>query len=175
MATEGVIRLRRAREDDARAIAEVHVATWRHAYRDLLPADFLDRLSVENRERWWRAELDVLPEKRMPWIAVAPEETIGFVSVGPTRDAGEPATVGEVYTIYVAPRWWDRGIGRNLLQHAQRDLLEHGYTEAMLWVLAGNERARRFYEAAGWRENGERTEDVGGLASPEVRYRRRLV
>ena len=40
----GVV-IREATPDDARAIAEVHVASWRWAYRDDLPAEFLDGLS----------------------------------------------------------------------------------------------------------------------------------
>jgi len=42
--------IRPATPEDARAIAEVHVASWRYAYRGLLPDDVLDRLSVEERE-----------------------------------------------------------------------------------------------------------------------------
>jgi RimJ/RimL family protein N-acetyltransferase len=47
--------------------------------------------------------------------------------------------------------------------------------EAVLWVLPGNRRARRFYEAAGWVADGaERSAEVQGVVVPEVRYRRRL-
>ena len=50
-----------------------------------------------------------------------------------------------------------------------------GFTSAILWVLATNDRARRFYEAGGWeREGAERTELIGGARVAEVRYRREL-
>lgn len=172
---EGVVHLRRARENDARGIAEAHVRTWQHAYRGLLPADVLARLDVDTRERWWRGEIHVLPENRRPWIAEASSEIGGFISVGPSRDDSAPATTGEVYAIYVVPDCWDRGLGWNLLQHGVRDLVEHGYAEAILWVFADNERARRFYESAGWQADGaERSEEFGGLEMTEVRYRRSL-
>ncbi len=45
--------IRTARPDDARSVAEVHVASWRHAYRGLLPDDYLERLSVDDREAMW--------------------------------------------------------------------------------------------------------------------------
>lgn len=48
----GVV-IRDATSTDARAIAEVHVASWRWAYRDDLPVEFLDGLSVDDREREW--------------------------------------------------------------------------------------------------------------------------
>jgi RimJ/RimL family protein N-acetyltransferase len=50
-----------------------------------------------------------------------------------------------------------------------------GFLNAVLWVLPGNARARRFYEAAGWTLDGfERTAEVMGIVVPELRYRRRL-
>jgi hypothetical protein len=50
-----------------------------------------------------------------------------------------------------------------------------GFAQATLWVLDANARARRFYEAGGWSDNGSvRTEDFQGLRLTEVRYRRQL-
>jgi RimJ/RimL family protein N-acetyltransferase len=44
-----------------------------------------------------------------------------------------------------------------------------------LWVLRDNERARRFYERAGWSFDGTEKEDVvAGATVTEVRYRRDL-
>jgi len=82
---------------------------------------------------------------------------------------------GEVYAIYVLPDCWGQGIGRALLAHAERDLIEHGYDEAVLWVLADNQRARAFYERAGWHADGGTKRDTfGGREVEEVRYRRAL-
>ena len=173
-ACSGVVHIRRAHRDDAPAIAEVHVRTWQHAYRDLLPADFLAGLSVAARERFWQSELSVLPSDRMPWLADSGGDVAGFASIGPSRDADAPGTTGEIYAIYVLPECWDRGVGADLLRRAERDLVDHGYAEATLWVLAGNDRARGFYERAGWQLGGERTERIGGIEMEEVRYRRLL-
>src|SRR5205809_687375 len=47
-----------------------------------------------------------------------------------------------------------------------------GYRAADLWVLSENDRARRFYEAAGWRaEDEERTESLFEIELRETRYR----
>jgi L-amino acid N-acyltransferase YncA len=47
-----------------------------------------------------------------------------------------------------------------------------GFREAILWVLEDNPRTRRFYELAGWREDGgfQEEERLGTLVR-EVRYR----
>lgn len=169
---EGMVHLRRAREDDARAIAEVHVRTWQAAYRDQLPEPYLNALSVDVRERYWATELHLMPADRRPWVAETQSEIVGFVAAGPTRDEAAGDMTGEVYAIYVLPDCWDRGLGRNLLAHAERDLLSHGYNEAVMWVLTDNARARAFYETAGWHaDGGFKHDSIGGREVDEVRYR----
>jgi hypothetical protein len=55
------------------------------------------------------------------------------------------------------------------------DLRQAGYVDAVLWVLAANRRARRFYEREGWRPDGaELTDDTRGFPITELRYRREL-
>jgi ribosomal protein S18 acetylase RimI-like enzyme len=47
-----------------------------------------------------------------------------------------------------------------------------GFDEAVLWVLETNERARRFYEKAGWKTDGQtKTEERGPVVLNDVRYR----
>jgi hypothetical protein len=48
------------------------------------------------------------------------------------------------------------------------------YTGLMLWVLEGNERAERFYRAAGWEQDGSRVDEFQGVAVSELRYRKGL-
>jgi len=48
------VAVRQATIDDAGDIAVVHVATWRAAYRGLMPQSLLDGLSVEARTAVWR-------------------------------------------------------------------------------------------------------------------------
>lgn len=43
------MKIRRAKLDDAQGIAKVHVNSWRTTYKDIIPNDFLDNLSVEQR------------------------------------------------------------------------------------------------------------------------------
>jgi ribosomal protein S18 acetylase RimI-like enzyme len=172
MACSGLIRLHRAVPVDAAGIASVHVRTWQRAYRGLVPAEFLAGLSVDRRADWWRREIESTPPDRAPWVASDDSHVVGFVSVGPSRDDGAGPHVGELYAIYVDPDCWDRGVGRELLRHAERDLAAAGYDDATLWVLTANERGRRFYEAGGWVADGAtQTASLGGADLEEVRYR----
>ena len=82
--------------------------------------------------------------------------------------------IGELYAIYVLPSAWSTGAGRALLERAEERLADD-YDEATLWVLEDNPRARRFYEAAGWRPDGtQKAEPRWDVSAPEVRYRKRL-
>lgn len=77
--------------------------------------------------------------------------------------------------LYLAPESVGQGIGRALFAHAVEDLRQRGYTEAILWVLRNNQRARTFYEAAGWTPDGvSKTEERPGALLDEVRYHKSL-
>jgi len=159
--------VRAAQGADADAVARIQQETWRVAYSHVFPAtglaqDFIDA------ERWRRRLADPPPG----WSTfVIGDPVVGFASVGPSRD--EPG-IGELYAIYVIPSAWSTGAGRALLERAEERLAED-YDEATLWVLEDNPRARRFYEAAGWRPDGARkAEPRWDVSAPEVRYRRRL-
>jgi ribosomal protein S18 acetylase RimI-like enzyme len=171
-ACDEMVHLRRARETDARGIAEVHVRTWQEAYRDQLPATFLNALTIDARERYWATELRLMSAERRPWVAESAGQIVGFVAVGGSRGEIAAPQTGEVYAIYVTPDCWKRGVGQMLLAHAERDLLLHGYNQAVLWVLEENQRARAFYEFLGWQaDGGTKIDSVGGREVREVRYR----
>ena len=169
---EGYVSLiRRAVSADAEAIAEVHIATWMVAYRGQLPDAFLASLAEGRTRRVaaWRAALE--SEEQRVFVAERDGRVVGFAHVGRSRDP-DPTGPGEVYAIYVHPDAWDTGTGRDLMRAGLRELRQLGYREAMLWVLATNERARRFYESCGWRPDGaDKIDRRGDVALHEVRYR----
>jgi hypothetical protein len=43
------MRIRAAVPDDAEGIARIQVLTWRHAYRDLVPDEYLDAPRISQR------------------------------------------------------------------------------------------------------------------------------
>jgi RimJ/RimL family protein N-acetyltransferase len=150
--------IRAGTPDDADATARVHVESWAAAYT-LHGPTFEQRLDLHTR----------FPPS---FVAEADGEIAGFVGVGPSRDADAD---GELYTIYVHPQHWGRGVGRELIGAGEKRMRELGYRRVILWVLDGNERAQRFYESAGWIADGERrTLELLGQSVPEVRYAKQL-
>ncbi|MGH8960238.1 MAG: GNAT family N-acetyltransferase [Jatrophihabitantaceae bacterium] len=169
--------VRPAKAEDAAAIAVVHVRSWQGAYRGLLPQHFLDGLDAARRLAAWERSLaaDDWPRSGA-LVAVDGADVIGFVHVLPSRDDdADPATVGEVSSIYVRPDVVGTGVGRSLMQGAIEALRSARYASATLWVLADNARAIAFYEAGGWRPDGTRKQDeLAGVEITEARYRRAL-
>lgn len=158
--------------EDADAIADVHVASWRWAYEGLMPEDVLATISVDKRTAMWR---EVIPRGGVVVAEDSGGSLVGFASVGPTtQDDAVPGT-GELFAIYLAQEAAGRGIGQSLLHRAEENLRAAGFDRAMLWVLAADDRARRFYERNGWSIDGATdTSDIKGNPMTEVRMVRNL-
>ncbi len=167
-----MIRVRDARIADAGALAEIHVRSWQVAYRGIFPDDFLDALDVERRRRWRGNRLGNPPPRTVTLLVEAAGDPVGFADLGP---ASGLENTGEIYAIYLHPDHWGRGCGRVLMQAALQRMGDLGFDDAILWVVAENGRARRFYETAGWVFDGtRRIEEIGGVQANELRYRRAL-
>ena len=157
-------RIRLATVDDAEGINRCHVGGWKVHYRGILPDAVLDAIDPEER---LAARRHALGEGAWPgvrnWVLEEDGAIRGWASAGPCRDddlappggvapsEAPPAdVVHELYAIYLDPELVGRGYGRALMQHCVAEARAAGHREMVMWVLTGNERARRFYAAAGF-------------------------
>jgi GNAT superfamily N-acetyltransferase len=164
-----MVTVRRATVDDAAALGSVHVRAWQAAYRGQMPDDYLDGLRAEERAAMWRQSFDRRRTDRVLLVAEIEGGVVGFALAGSTDD---PPGLGELYALNVDPDSWGAGAGQALLAAVREALVGLGHDEAVLWVLPGNARARRVYEANGWVADGaERVMDILGVTVSEVRYR----
>ena len=174
--------IRVAHPQDANEIAQVHITTWQVAYRGLLRDSLLDHLSLSQRTLEWqeilaRTDGQIFVYTRAKDLATGTTEIVGFVAVGACRDADlQQESVGEVYALYLRPDCWGKGYGAALMTEALAQLQRQGYPRVTLWVLAGNQRAMRFYAAAGFCADGQTQEEtlLGGVLAHELRYCRLL-
>jgi ribosomal protein S18 acetylase RimI-like enzyme len=166
--------VRVATPEDLEPITEVHVEGWQWGYRGQLPDEALDGIDAgERRALWRRALAGEFPDADV-WVADRAGRVVGFVSAGPSRDPGAAADEGEIYSLYVRRDAAGTPAGHRLLQTALAALDQRGAASAVVWVLASNARARRFYERAGFRpDGGEKSAPWQGLELHEVRYRLR--
>lgn len=159
--------VRPAEPEDAPAIAQVHVATWRSAYRGLLPDEFLASLSETHYEERWRRALD--DSAARVYVAENVDGVAGFASGGPER-AGEVGYAGELYAIYVMQDAQGRGHGRRLVQAVVGGLREMGLDDMIVWVLRDNTAARDFYERLGGIYVRAQPITIGSALLQEVSY-----
>ena len=165
--------VRPAAPRDAKAIAEIHVATWQAAYQGVIPDDFLKAMTVEKRLAYWREAIEFSDPQIL--VAVDADTVIGFVGFDRSRDAGTKSTVGEIWALYITPEHWRQGAGLALWDGARDGLKDEGCTQVTLWVLVANERALQFYEqAAGFKREmaSLRTTAFGSTKLEEIRLKR---
>lgn len=161
--------VRSATFEDVPALAELHVAAWRAAYKGLMPQELLDALRVAEREKMWQNAL------RQPGEEVFVYEREGrllaFGSLGRQRDADKGADSKELLTLYALPEVWGQGVGKALWLRMLKSLQAQHLREVTLWVLKGNERGISFYEKAGFAPDGkEKLESWHGHELCELRY-----
>jgi ribosomal protein S18 acetylase RimI-like enzyme len=165
---------------DADTVAHINVHTWQVAYAGLVPAAILDGMTVRPRAERLR-EAFGRPRTGGTLVVVDDSgEVRGYAHYGAYRIDRDPArlhpTEGEIHAIYVHPDSWSTGAGSALITGVLVILAGQGRTMVRLWVLAGNDRARRFYERCGFTADG--TTDIeqvtvgeGATAElAEVRY-----
>jgi GNAT superfamily N-acetyltransferase len=172
----GVV-VRLAEPSDARAIAEVSVASRRWSYRELLPKEILDDMSVEETTADFAEGLANLPPGAEVFVAEQGERVVGYAYVLPSRDADVPARTSELGSLYVTEDVAGTGVAQALMETTQDHARAAGNGVLTTWVREENARARRFYEKYGLHpDGGERSSphDVLPIEIHEIRYRKSL-
>lgn len=166
----GAVALVPAGPDDARAIAVLHVKSWRSAYKDLVPDEFLAGPVEDDRASLWKSRLAVPDQARLVLKAVDQDDVmVGFTCV--LRDA-DPAWGPLLDNLHVTPELKGRGIGALLFVASRAWSAAVAPGQPMhLWVIEGNTQARHFYD----RERGEVVERqilelTAGIHVPALRY-----
>lgn len=175
--------VRPARPEDAGEIARIQLATWRVAYRRILPRHVLDNLDEAYLARRWSAAVQE-PPSGAHRVLVAVEQAeqsylVGFVASGPADEEalapGEPADalgdgVVAVTDLLVEPRWGRRGHGSRLLAAAVDGWRSDGFGRAVAWAFDADAATRKFLTSTGWEPDGAaRALDVDDMLVPQVR------
>lgn len=166
--------LRRPRADDAERIVDINIRGWQHSYAGLMPADLLDSLGAQRRQRAERLRDRFRTSTSATGYVVTGDHDVvaGYCWFGDYRPDDDLPAPGpgwaEIYAIYVDPDLVGTGAGGALMLAALADLAPR---PVALWVLEGNAHARGFYERFGFAPDGARADfDAGGTPVPEVRY-----
>jgi GNAT superfamily N-acetyltransferase len=145
----GGMAFRRATSADADSVADLYLASFRHAYPDWPP------VHTEDEVRGWIAG-HLIPEAET-WVAVEPDGSI----VGLMALDGE-----DVDQLYLRPDRLGRGIGSRLIELAKRRRPQG----LALYTFQVNLGARRFYERHGFVVERFGNGDGNEEHQPDVRY-----
>ena len=141
---------REARAEDLPAICvlgegvhAIHHEAWPHIFA--APGDPL------RHAQHWRKTIGV--EDGTTYVAECDEGLVGFVTVNIVDERSsllQPNAYGRVGSLSVAPTHRGRGIGRELMDLAERWIRGRGVQDVRLNVWAFNEAALRLYEELGY-------------------------
>ncbi len=138
--------IRKAELADAFSIAKVSVNCWKSTYKGIIAEEYLENLSYEQREQAMKSTIISLSMNKK-FIFVAEDDTdgiVGFVSFGENRE-DDKNYKGEIYAIYILKEYQNKGIGKLLFKNAVDKLKENSLFPVIIWVLAENIQACRFY------------------------------
>jgi len=176
--------VRPARPSDAAEIGRIQLATWRYAYRRILPRDVLEGLDEAWMADRWRTSIEAPPSPRHR-VLVAVEQAeiaylVGFAAAGEIDETAlapdeNPSDlirpdIAAVTDLLVEPRWSRRGHGSRLLAACVDHWRSDGFASAVAWAFTVDTTFQSFLSSAGWQLDGAaRALDMNGMLVDQVR------
>lgn len=155
------MKIRRARVNDAKQIASIHVRTWKTAYKSIVDRKYLRNLSVRKSTKINKKNLR--EQIIVSLVAENDEQQIvGFLFGGENRykELVEKYQ-GEIYGLYILEEYSRQGIGKKLISEFFSILEEKNIFSVHVMFLAGNE-AELFYYNLGARYVTSTDYEIGG-------------
>lgn len=149
LAVQTSVQVRPADLQDAQAIAQVRVDSWRATYRSMIPDSYLDAMRVEDSTALWERILSA-PQgaNRMVFVAESEIGVIGFAA-GMLLGEEKFGCNAELTGIYLKPEAQRMGLGRRLVRAVANACVERDASGMLVWVISANQGARLFYEKIG--------------------------
>jgi ribosomal protein S18 acetylase RimI-like enzyme len=122
---------------------------------------------------WERTLQGIAHDPNRPECVYLAEEESGEivgVAMGALAVADGNSRTGEVFALYVHPRYQRQGVGRRLVVVVAEHLAHRGITTLQIGALRSNTPARQFYEKLGGQVVAEREVEDAGFRLPEVVY-----
>lgn len=140
------LNIRNATLTDAKGIAKVHVDSWKTTYKNIIPNDFLQKLSYEQRTNSWIKNIS--EENNYVFVAENDQkEIVGFADCG-KRESNHIEHSGDLTSIYILKEYQGQGIGKQLMHQLFIQFEKLGYNRVFVEVLEDNN-TRYFYEYYG--------------------------
>lgn len=163
------MQLREASLSDAQQLAELHIASWRLAYREALSAEYLQhQVEVERHAHWQQILSQPLTGQHVLMLEEG-KELLGFICFY-GNESDEWGSY--IHNLHVAQTQHGKGVAAQLMAAAAASCLQHyGDGGLYLWVLQTNLRAQRFYQKCGGvKADSDIWQAPGGTEATIYRY-----
>lgn len=160
--------IRKAVKDDAVSIASIHSNTIKVAYKEIVSLDTLNKVTYNSRLEYFRNVLETKQEETV--VAVVRNLVVGFMTFGKARDVDLNNECAEVWGIYIDVSYFNKGIGKSLMNWVEDEFSLRGFTRIYLWTLEDNLRATLFYNSLGYRRDGSTKNPMDDQRINVVRY-----
>jgi ribosomal protein S18 acetylase RimI-like enzyme len=140
---------------DAETIADINIKVWKTTYKNIISKASLTKR--ENQRESIIERICTLIKTNTYLIAKIDDTIVGFILYGSLRDTSnlDNKKTGEIYAIYILDTHQRKGIGKNLMAHAIKDLISKEYKDLLIWGLKNNPYTQ-FYEKLGGKKMSTR-------------------
>lgn len=163
---------------DANEIAHINLSCWKKSYKDIINKTFLDNLNFDTT---FEIRKNLINQKRgIHLVASIENKIVGFSDAGmfffkekqtlSEEQKLNRKELGEIYAIYIDPKYQNKGIGEALFLETKNRLLKYELNPFLIWTLKDNHIARIFYEKQGGIKVDEILIQIGDHQYVEVGY-----
>ena len=148
--------IRKATTNDCPRIAEIHVFSWRYAYKDFISMEFLiNKMTVQRREKVFLELISGQNGNDETYVFEENNIIKGFMTIGNCRDDDKGKETFELEGIYIDPLFQRQKIGSKLVNLCIEEALKQEKSEITLWVFEKNINSIKFYEKTGFKMDGK--------------------
>lgn len=139
--------IRPLEENDIEMVCNIVNDNWKCVYAGYVNPLLLNGVGCAERTR--RLKLDFATHRLSEYVWEEDNQIAAMLSIGDTADT-DIAEAFEIWRIYVAAQFQKKGIGKSLLDFAERQAKEQGYKKIVIWAFKDNYRAVSFYQKNGY-------------------------
>lgn len=135
--------VRRGETSDISKMAEIYCQAMKEAYKDILPKDYLEHVTIEEAKNIWKNFIEKRGNLCLLWEEY---DILGFAGI---KEDEEKKRCTMLSSLYVAKDVQGRGIGRRLIEEVFQEARKRGSEFVSVSVVMKNERAKNIYEGLG--------------------------
>lgn len=151
---------------DQEQMAHIKIDGWRTAYDKIIAAKYLNALDYKSQTERYINSFDEY--KDLVLVAVRNDEVLGYSCFDPKEK--EEKFDSELVSLYIKPSEKGKGIGTALVRETAKELIAQGKKNMIIWCLADNIKAIKFYEKLGGKKVEEKIAKIGDEKYLEYGY-----